>query len=71
MNDGLKDIGIIFAVLLALAVVIPLYFLPTIIARQRRLSQKSTIGWLNLFLGWTTAGWVVLVIFASLASRKQ
>lgn len=63
----LKAFGIFVGVLVGLAVVIPIYFLPTIVASHRRLARKRTIGWLNLFLGWTTVGWIVLLIIASLS----
>jgi len=47
-------------VLLVLAVA--LYFLPTIIGRNKR--NNRAIFALNLFLGWTLVGWVVALVWA-------
>lgn len=45
--------------LVALVVVLGLYFLPTIIASQRGVTNFGSIAVINLFLGWTLVGWVV------------
>ena len=39
-----------------------LYFLPAIIANEKR--QGCAIGVLNLLLGWTIIGWVVALVWA-------
>ncbi|MDR3449638.1 MAG: superinfection immunity protein [Alphaproteobacteria bacterium] len=36
-----------------------LYFAPYIVATQRCLKDASSIGVINLFLGWTLIGWVL------------
>lgn len=66
MNGGYTFTETI-VVLLIICIAIPLYFLPFIIASKRKLSQTHTIGFLKFFLGITTVGWVILVIFAALA----
>jgi Superinfection immunity protein len=48
----------------AFAVLLALYFLPTIIASGRHLPERTGIAMLNLFLGWTFFGWVVALIWA-------
>ncbi|HKS66393.1 MAG TPA: superinfection immunity protein [Candidatus Acidoferrales bacterium] len=68
MLEFLRYAGMSLAALVAVAVLLVIYFLPTIIASKRRLTQKKKIGWLNLLLGWTTAGWIVLLIFALLTA---
>jgi len=40
-----------------------LYFLPTIVAWNRR-NHAAAIFALNLFLGWTLIGWVVALVMA-------
>ena len=47
-----------------LVVAIALYYLPAIIASQRRHKNASAILLTNLFLGWTFIGWVVALIWA-------
>ena len=39
-----------------------LYFLPTIVGRDKR--DSTAIFLLNLFLGWTAIGWVIALIWA-------
>lgn len=39
-----------------------LYFLPTIIGRQKK--NSNAIFALNLLLGWTLIGWVVSLVWA-------
>src|SRR5215469_14054464 len=48
--------------LIAFALCIALYFLPSIIGRSRR--NFGAIFILNLLLGWTIAGWIVALIWA-------
>lgn len=69
--DLLRAAGIFLGILVGLAVAILLYFLPTIVAAKRHVLQRRTIGWLNLFFGWTTVGWVILMIIASLAKSHD
>ena len=42
-----------------LALLIGVYFLPTIVATQRDVVNKWSVGVINLFLGWTLIGWVI------------
>ena len=49
--------GVIF-----LVIGITLYFLPTIIGRNKR--NAGAIFALNLLLGWTLVGWVVALVWA-------
>lgn len=50
--------------LVAISVVIGLYFLPTIVAALRQKSNAGAIGVFNFFLGWTFIGWVVALTWA-------
>jgi len=56
-DDFSTPIALIF---LAIAVII--YFLPGILARKK--SNATAIALLNLFLGWTLIGWVILLVWA-------
>lgn len=42
--------------------VIPLYFLPSILGRNK--ANRTAIFALNFFLGWTFVGWVVALVWA-------
>jgi hypothetical protein len=58
--------GIVMGVLmLHLAVLLLLYFLPAVIGRDKR--DATGIFLLNLFLGWTIIGWVIALIWACAA----
>jgi 4-amino-4-deoxy-L-arabinose transferase-like glycosyltransferase len=41
-----------------------LYFLPSIIAFQRKHLRRNQILLLNLLLGWTLIGWVVSIVWS-------
>ncbi len=43
---------------LILLLFIPIYFIPTFIALNRKKSNAAAIFALNLFLGWALIGWV-------------
>ncbi len=49
--------------LIVLLIIPPLYFLPSIVGRKK----KNALGIfaLNFFLGWTVAGWIIALIWAS------
>ncbi|MCA9396768.1 MAG: superinfection immunity protein [Candidatus Omnitrophica bacterium] len=47
-----------------LFVLILLYFTPSVIASVRNHSNRFSIIWLNLFLGWTMLGWLLMLIWA-------
>lgn len=44
--------------------VLPLHFLPTIIAFSKNTENKNAIFLLNLFLGWTFIFWVITMVMA-------
>ena len=54
-------------VILALAAMGGIYFLPSIVARGR--ANAGSIFFLNLILGWTVVVWIVCFIWASVAKR--
>ncbi|HHM5667163.1 superinfection immunity protein [Pseudomonas aeruginosa] len=56
-------------VLLAGGVV--LYFLPAVIAENRKHHNKGAITVLNLLLGWTFVGWVAALVWAASATRES
>jgi len=51
-------------VLMIVFVVLPVYFIPTILAFKRSHRNKVAIGFLNLFLGWTLLVWVGSFVWA-------
>lgn len=55
-----------YVALLALGVFF--YFLPGIVASQRRHKNRGAIFALTLFLGWTFLGWVIALIWALTAN---
>ena len=48
-----------------------LYFLPFIIALIRDVRNKTSVFFLNLFLGWTVIGFFVLIFYASLTNATS
>jgi uncharacterized membrane protein len=53
-----------------IGIIICCYFLPTIIAHQRETDNEQWVGILNLLLGWTVIGWVILLIVALIGQKK-
>ena len=53
-----------FAALILFALLIALYFLPTIVASQRKHLSVNSIFVLNLFLGWSVIFWVISLVWA-------
>ena len=47
-----------------LAMLIGVYFIPTIVATQRDVVNKWSVAVINAFLGWTLIGWVVALAMA-------
>src|SRR5438874_6503805 len=55
--------------LIFFCILIPLYFLPSLLARKKR--QWTAIFVLNLLLGWTLLGWVGALVWALTAEASQ
>ena len=55
--------------LFVIVVMVPLYFLPTIVMFFRHLPDRICAGifLLNLFAGWTMIGWVGALVWAAAA----
>jgi Superinfection immunity protein len=53
----------------SLLFIVILYFLPSIIARDK--SEATGIFLLNLFLGWTLIGWVAAFLWAIASDRPH
>jgi ABC-type glycerol-3-phosphate transport system permease component len=67
----LLDISDDSAWILVLLLAVPLYFLPSIIAKARKNSNTTGIFVLNLFLGWTFLCWIAALIWAFSSGSKQ
>ena len=64
MSIGLWQIFILLLIIAA-------YFLPFIIALIRDVRNKTSVFFLNLFLGWTVIGFFVLLFYASLTNATS
>lgn len=51
--------------LVGLAVVVLLYFVPSIVAGSRHTINTGAVVVINLFLGWTFIGWVIALAMAA------
>ena len=49
-------------------IILLLYFLPYVIARSRKLKNKRSVFFLNLFIGWTAIGFFVLLFYSALSN---
>ncbi|EOX8511910.1 superinfection immunity protein [Salmonella enterica subsp. arizonae] len=50
--------------IIVLALIIPIYLLPGIIASTRKHKNATAIWILNIFLGWSCLGWLVALIWS-------
>ena len=48
-----------------------IYFLPTIVASERKIVGVGGVFVLNLFLGWTLLGWVIALAWAAGGAKKE
>ena len=62
--------GIGFQELLILIPLFLLYFLPTIIARNRKHKNRLLILGLNIAIGWTVLGWFVILVWSFIDNKK-
>lgn len=53
-----------FSVLVTIVLSLLLYFLPALVANQRRHRQGNAIFVLNFFLGWTVIGWIAALVWS-------
>jgi hypothetical protein len=58
----------VVVLVVVIAAVVVFYLLPSFVASSRRHERAGTILLLNVFLGWTFAAWVILLVWA-LSSR--
>ena len=57
-------------ILMLLAVVL-IYMLPSLIAYSREHPRRQDILVLNILLGWTLIGWILIFLWASLAQVEN
>ena len=54
----------VFILSILLAILLIIYFIPSVIAFSRKCPSTLAITALNLFLGWTLFGWVASLVWA-------
>jgi hypothetical protein len=57
------------AAVFVVIIVIGAYFLPTIVAVARKVTNQGSVAVINFFLGWTLIGWVAALAMACRTSR--
>ena len=51
-------------------IALTLYFLPAIVAYNRKKNNANSIFILNLFMGWSGIGWVIALVWAVAEDKK-
>jgi hypothetical protein len=51
--------------------VVPVFFLPTIVASWRRHPRRWWIAAINLLLGWTGFGWAVALVWSLMPGERR
>lgn len=57
------------AAVFLVVIAIGAYFLPTIVAVARKVTNQGSVAVINFFLGWTLIGWVAALAMACRTSR--
>jgi hypothetical protein len=57
--------------LLVLGVLGGMYFLPAIVAFNRKHAQRGAIFLLNFLLGWSVLGWIIAIVWSMTNSQPQ
>jgi hypothetical protein len=57
--------------LVILLCLVLVYFLPSMIASNRKVTNVGSVFVINLFLGWTFIGWVVALAMAARTTRPE
>ncbi|MBV9828135.1 MAG: superinfection immunity protein [Alphaproteobacteria bacterium] len=47
-----------------------IYFIPAVVAFARDIRQRYVIALLNIVIGWTLIGWLILFFWANLADTR-
>lgn len=53
------------------AVILTLYFIPTLVAMARNIKRLGGVIVVNIFLGWTLLGWVGAFVWAVIEKKKE
>jgi len=68
VSTGGAGAGVLIVVVLILAI---LYFIPTIVATNRKVTNTGSVFVINLLLGWSLIGWVVALAMAVKSKTPQ
>ena len=71
MNEIISFLMGLIVILSILFLALFMYFLPTYVAARRERKDKWIIFFLNLFLGWSFAGWLVALIWALMKDHQK
>jgi Superinfection immunity protein len=70
-TDTAYKSGQVLGGILVIGVLAMIYFIPTTIAAKRKIAMGAgTMFWVNLLIGWTIIGWLVLIILAACAKTQ-
>jgi hypothetical protein len=67
----LDTVGAIGIVLIWFGIALAIYFIPTIVAYNRKHKHLMAIFFTNLFLGWTFLGWVAALIWSCMNTVRS
>ena len=56
---------------IVLVLILLIYMLPTLIAFSREHPRRVAIGVLNIVLGWTLIGWILVFLWAALGRGEE
>jgi len=67
----LDEANAIVTVLILIGISLAIYFIPTIVAYNRKHKHLMAIFFTNLFLGWTFLGWVAALVWSCMNTVRS
>jgi len=60
---GMTPPAVYLVVAVAVALVLPLYTLPSYFAFRKQMQKRKGLLWCNLLLGWTLVGYIICIVW--------
>ena len=60
----MEELVFVLALFTLITIILSIYFFPSIIAYRKKHTDRTAIFVLNLFAGWSFAGWVIALVWS-------
>ena len=70
-GDASGGVAVLIIGCFILLCILLVYFLPYVIAKQRKADGRNLIFFVNLIIGWTVIGWLACIIWACTIEKEK